>query len=441
MNISPIIKTKNLSVAYNLGKSYETRALEDVNIEIYPGEYVVFYGPSGCGKSTLLYCLAGLETPTRGEVIINKKSLSTFTDVEMVNYRRLSMGMIFQSYNLIPTLNVLDNVLLPNILGGLIPEISMPKAQSLLERFEISKLARRYPSELSGGQQQRVAIARALIYWPFFLFADEPVGNLDSESARIVMNLLSEINEKDDKIVILVTHDPVYLDYAHRVFHMKDGKILRETVNQEKVQLLRGPKKEQQVVSSELQKFGRVFPYLTKEQLQSKILANYLTDAFDIDKMGKLEKTIENFISGRISEEAFYGLLNTPYAGGGVGLYEPTAQKYRAKIKEIMSQANFLKEEIKEEQKTEGSALLELDKSIMSIRRHLLDSYQGEMTYLQMEKLEKNIKGRLLGSLDRKMFQKYLDIPLKEGGVGLNKKTAARFTKEVEIIIAQAKQS
>jgi len=235
--MEPIIEVKNLSVIYNLGKSNEVVALEDVSLKIYPREYIIFYGPSGCGKSTLLYCLAGLETPTRGEVLVQGKALSEFSQEEMVQHRRLMIGMIFQAYNLIPTLKVLDNVLLPNIFGGLIPGVSIEKAKSLLEKLGIEKLTNRYPAELSGGQQQRVAIARALIYDPPILFADEPVGNLDSVSAKIVMDTLREINEKFSKAIILVTHDPFYLDYAHRVFHMKDGRIVREVVNPKRKQI------------------------------------------------------------------------------------------------------------------------------------------------------------------------------------------------------------
>jgi ABC-type lipoprotein export system ATPase subunit len=235
--MDPFIKAENLSVIYNIGKTSEFTALSDVSLKIFSGEYIVFFGPSGCGKSTLLNCLAGLEVPTSGKVFMKNEDLTAFNLQQLITHRRLRIGMVFQNYNLIPTLNILDNVTLPYILGGYTPNFAKEKANILLERFGIPNLQSRYPSELSGGQKQRAAIARSLMYHPPILLADEPVGNLDSESARIVMEVLVELNEKNKETIILVTHDPSYLKFGHRIFYMKDGKIIREAVNYDKKQI------------------------------------------------------------------------------------------------------------------------------------------------------------------------------------------------------------
>jgi len=419
--MEPIIEIKNLSVIYNLGKSNETIVLDDINLKIYPGEYIIFFGPSGCGKSTLLYCLAGLETPARGEILIQGKALSKFTSEEIVNHRRLMIGMIFQAYNLIPTLRVLDNVLLPNIFGGLIPEVSVKKAKGLLERFGLEKLAKRYPSELSGGQQQRVAIARALIYNPPILFADEPVGNLDSVSAKIVMDTLRELNEKFGKTVILVTHEPFYLDYAHRVFHMKDGRIIREVTNPKRKQM--GPFEEMRVI--------RKAPTKAKPLLEPRAFAQYLLTSFDKPVIRRLERAIKKRILGKITEDQFREILDRPFEEGGVGLYRQTAESFSQKIERVLAESQFLKEEIPVEKPPE-----EIDVRIKSLRQFILEGWKGSLKREEeLKRLDDFIKQRLIGKINEKEFQRLLDLPFKEGGVGLNKRTARNFSKKLELAL------
>jgi putative ABC transport system ATP-binding protein len=277
--MEPIIQTKDLSVIYDLGKSSETPALQGVNIEIYPEEYVIFFGPSGCGKSTLLYCLAGIEAPTQGEIWVKGQNLFELSSQELVDFHRSQIGMIFQAYYLIPSLSVLDNVILPQIFGGVMSQKREKKARQLLSRFEVLSQAHKLPSELSGGQQQRVAICRALINDPSIILADEPVGNLDSKSAQTVMGLLEKLNREDKKTVILVTHDPHYLHYAHRVFHMKDGRVIREVINPEKRIL--APAKKRVRIPLELEALARTYPHLSQAQLKAKALAQYLVTSLD----------------------------------------------------------------------------------------------------------------------------------------------------------------
>lgn len=222
------IKTDNVSVIYDRGKPSETKALSDVNIIIYKEDFVVFFGPSGCGKSTMLYTVSGIEKPTTGKILVFDKDITQFSPIESARFHRAQIGMVFQAYNLIPTLTVADNVALPQIFRGVSRAKRLLRAKILLQRFGILPQADRLPTELSGGQQQRVGIARALINEQPIIFADEPVGNLDSKSAKIVLDILYDLNVKDKKTVILVTHDPSLLKYATHIIYMKDGLVVGE---------------------------------------------------------------------------------------------------------------------------------------------------------------------------------------------------------------------
>ena len=221
------IKIKDLSVLYNEGKSNEVRALENINLEIFPQEYLIIFGPSGCGKSTLLYSISGLQKPTYGKVEIDGQDINAMSKLEKAEFHRRKIGMIFQAFYLVDSLSVMDNVCLPKVFTGDRDEDRKEAGRKLLERFGIHQQADKFSSELSGGQKQRTSIARSLINNPEIIFADEPVGNLDSKSSFNVMSILSELNEKDKKTIILVTHDPAHLAYGDRVVHMKDGKIIK----------------------------------------------------------------------------------------------------------------------------------------------------------------------------------------------------------------------
>ncbi|OGD39091.1 hypothetical protein A2907_01190 [Candidatus Azambacteria bacterium RIFCSPLOWO2_01_FULL_37_9] len=222
------IKTENVNVIYDWGKPSETKALSDINTTIYEEDFVIFFGPSGCGKSTMLYTVSGIEKPTSGKIFVLGKNITEFSPMESAKFHRAQIGMVFQAYNLIPTLTVIDNVALPQVFRGISREKRLLRAKILLQRFDILPQADRLPSELSGGQQQRVGIARALINEQPIIFADEPVGNLDSKSAKIVLDILYDLNVKDKKTVILVTHDPSLLKYATHIIYMKDGFIVGE---------------------------------------------------------------------------------------------------------------------------------------------------------------------------------------------------------------------
>lgn len=228
--MNPIIKVKNLTVIYDKGLSSEMKAVDSVNIEIYPQEFVIIFGPSGCGKSTLLYVMAGIERniESSSEVWIKGKNLVTMSKDDLILFHRESMGMIFQAFNLISNLNVLQNVALPQLFAGVDIKTRNRNAKMMLSRLNISKYASRLPGHLSGGQQQRVGIARALINDTDIILADEPTGNLDSENAVNVLNLLQRLNKEERKTIILVTHEVNYINYGARIIYLKDGKVIKE---------------------------------------------------------------------------------------------------------------------------------------------------------------------------------------------------------------------
>jgi putative ABC transport system ATP-binding protein len=226
----PVVKATNLTKEFKLG-AVDVTALESVNLEIYSGEFIIFFGPSGCGKSTLMSMLAGLQPPSKGKILIRGEDLGAMNDDELAKHRRTKIGMVFQSFNLITSMNILENIALPLTFDRISRERRMVRAENLLETVGMSEYKSHTPSELSGGQQQRIALARSLVTNPWIILADEPTGNLDSKSADEVMRLLIKLNRKSKRTVILITHNPDYLIYADRIFHMRDGKVLDVEVN------------------------------------------------------------------------------------------------------------------------------------------------------------------------------------------------------------------
>ncbi|HHY51753.1 MAG TPA: ABC transporter ATP-binding protein [Clostridiales bacterium] len=209
---------------FRLGNT-TTRVLKDVSLQVEQGEFVSIMGPSGSGKSTLLYILGGLDVPTSGSVRINGIDLSHLDDENMSRIRRQNIGFVFQFYNLIPNLNVEENIMLPLLLDGKKKRDYDKQLNHILEVVGLSDRRKHTPRELSGGQQQRVAIARALIGNPEILFADEPTGNLDSKTGAEIMHLLRNINRELGQTIIMVTHSPEAAKSSSRVITVRDGVI------------------------------------------------------------------------------------------------------------------------------------------------------------------------------------------------------------------------
>ena len=201
-------------------------AVDGVSLEIARGEFVAVTGPSGCGKSTLMHLLAGLDTPTSGEIIVDGLALHTANDDALTDYRRHRLGLVFQFFNLLPTMNVLENVEFPLLLQGVAHSESEARAREVLELVGMQERASHFVHQLSGGEQQRTAIARALVHRPSLLIADEPTGNLDSASAERVIQVLRRIGEEGLATLIVVTHSEEVASTASRRIEMRDGRIV-----------------------------------------------------------------------------------------------------------------------------------------------------------------------------------------------------------------------
>lgn len=219
-----IIETKGLYKTFKLGE-VDVEVLKDINLTIESGEFASIMGPSGSGKSTLLYLIGGLDKPTAGSVKVKGSELSEMKDKEQSIMRRRDIGFVFQFYNLIPNLNVEENVMLPILLDGKSMKNSRERLDEILDIVGLADRRRHTPRELSGGQQQRVAIARALINEPDIILADEPIGNLDSQTGTEVMQLLQRINKEKGKTIVQVTHSKEAAEYGNRIINVRDGKV------------------------------------------------------------------------------------------------------------------------------------------------------------------------------------------------------------------------
>ena len=220
-----ILEIKNLCKEYGKGE-IKVEALKDVSFNVEQGEFVAIVGPSGSGKSTLLHILGGVDTPTSGEVIISGTDIGKLDENNLAIFRRRQIGLIYQFYNLIPILNVEENMTLPILLDGKKPDKKLLK--SLVDKLGLNDRLKHLPNQLSGGQQQRVSIGRALINHPALLLADEPTGNLDSKNSKEIISLLRKFNRENNQTVIIITHDEHIALSADRVITIEDGQITKD---------------------------------------------------------------------------------------------------------------------------------------------------------------------------------------------------------------------
>src|SRR5688572_7204120 len=222
-----IIEARGLTKVYDTGK-VKVDALKGIDLAVARGEMVAIMGPSGCGKTTFLNCISGLDGFSGGDVIIEGTSITRMNDNRKTEYRARRMGFIFQSYNLLPVLSAAENVELPLLVSGTRPKESRQRALRALALVGLSDKAAQRPAELSGGQRQRVTIARSLVNDPAIVFADEPTGALDSESASDIMDLLVRLNREQGQTIVMVTHDPAVGARADRIIRFRDGEIVGE---------------------------------------------------------------------------------------------------------------------------------------------------------------------------------------------------------------------
>ncbi len=224
----PVIELKNLWKTYSLG-NVPLHALKGVNLKIYKGEFLVVLGKSGSGKSTMMHMIGALDTPTKGAILLDGKDISELNESALAQIRGKKIGFVFQQFNLMPILDAMQNVALPMLFQNIDLETREKRAKDLLTLVGLGKRMVHKPTELSGGEQQRVAIARALSNDPEVILADEPTGNLDSNTGKQIMQLLLKLHKEEKKTIILVTHDVNLVKYAYRTIYLKDGVIIKDT--------------------------------------------------------------------------------------------------------------------------------------------------------------------------------------------------------------------
>lgn len=234
MDKKPVIELENIWKTYKLG-SVEVNALRGIDVSIYDGNFATIMGPSGSGKSTLLNIIGCLDIPTKGKVYLDGKDTSQLTEDQLAQVRGKKIGFIFQQFNLLPHLTALENVILPMVFQGSSLDERRERGKYLLGLVDLKDRMNHLPSELSGGQRQRVAIARAFANEPEFVIADEPTGNLDSTSGKIIMDLLVKFHKEEKGTIVVVTHDPLIAKYSENILHIQDGKIVHNHFQEKEV--------------------------------------------------------------------------------------------------------------------------------------------------------------------------------------------------------------
>lgn len=225
--MNPLISIKSITKSFTKGKTTIT-PLENLSLDVPRGEFLSLMGPSGSGKTTLLNLIAGIDSPTSGEIVIDDKDISKLSRAQLTKWRSVHVGYIFQLYHLVPILSAYENVELPLLLGSMSKADRKKKILAALDLVGLGDRADHRPSELSGGQEQRVAIARAIVHDPDLLVADEPTGDLDRESADSILNLLNSLAADHGKTIIMVTHDPKASAAAHRALQLEKGRFVEE---------------------------------------------------------------------------------------------------------------------------------------------------------------------------------------------------------------------
>ncbi len=425
--MSQIIKIKNLNLWYEKGKPIEVHALKNINLEIDKGDYVAFFGPSGCGKTTMLYSISGIDRFQEGEVLINDRDISGLTNQELAIFRQTGIGIVFQQFNLVPSLNVLKNVALPMLFVGITSEKAEIEAYKLLERLGITEYANRYPYELSGGQQQRVGIARALANDPPIIIADEPLGNLDSVNAKRVLEFLKELNEKDGRTIIMVTHEAWSLRDVKTIFHMKDGEINDvEEIKSDTVALSLSKHVSEQLssVGGEVEK--------KEEKISARVLANFLLRGYSMDEIRVFESFVNDRFENKIDKKEFCKLINKPFKEGGVGLWKKKADRVTEYLEGIIDRRKDIEHIYNI---IEKNPELSINDEIGNIRQWILEGYTGNLSALQSMALDQVISDRIKGYIPPDKVVEILDLSNNKFGVGLSFRAAQLIAEKLELIL------
>jgi ABC-type multidrug transport system ATPase subunit len=342
------------------------------------------------------------------------------------------MGIIFQSFNLIGSLSVLDNVALPMIFCDSNKATRERRAQMLLDRFGVGQVSHKIPSMLSGGQQQRVSVARSMVNDPQILLADEPTGNLDSTSTQQVMDKIDEINTFDQRTIIMVSHNAAHLSYAHRVYYLKDGFIVREVVNPQRKQIK--PVREGETIVTELELLARLFPYDSIDTLRVKSLTNFLTQDYTFTQLIRIEKAIHLLIDGKIHKKLFIDALVKKYDEGGVGIDRKTAEHMASASVSIVKQSADIKRFRSDNDS--DAAFFSQHKFAERVREYLLENHRIKLTKAMEANLTTMIADRLSGVTGDKDFHRELMALTKDGGLHLKEDLADDMARYMEKLIA-----
>ena len=429
--MSKIIRIENVNLWYQKGKPIEFHALKNINIEIEKGDYTAFFGPSGCGKTTMLYAISGIDRFQEGKIFINDRDISELTNQELAIFRQTGIGIVFQQFNLVPSLNVLKNVALPMLFVGISSQKAEIEALKLLERLDITEYADRYPYELSGGQQQRVGIARALANDPPIIIADEPLGNLDSANATKVLEFLKELNEKDGRTIIMVTHEAWSLRDIKTIFHMKDGEIknveeikggaVAESLSKHLYEqlspegLLVGRKKESEA-----------------ERISARVLANFLLRGYSMDEIRRFESFVNDRFDGKIDRRRFCKLINKPFKDGGAGLWKKKTKRVAAFLEGMMDKRRDIEHIYSS---IEKNPELSIRDEIRHVRNWITKGYTGKLSHLQIMALDQVISDRIRDFISAKKVADVLDLSKNKFGVGLSFRAAQLMAEKLELVL------
>lgn len=428
------IQAENLVITYNKGKSNEFNALNNINAQIHPREYIILFGPSGCGKSTLLYTVLGGNVPDTGHLFVKGEDIYAYTPEEMNRYQQATIGIVYQQFNLITSISVLDNVALPMIFLNRSKTDRNARAQELLRRFGIpERLEDKTPVMMSGGQQQRVAVARSLVNDPEILLADEPVGNLDSISAEHVMDSFEEINERDRKTVVLVTHDAKYLPYAHRVFYMRDGLLRRIVLNPEKPQIKHV--KLGETIVTEIEQLARLYPYAEPIELKVKSIVNFITQTMNFSQLERLEKAIVNVLKGMMDDQIFSEFLERPMSQGGVGIPKEEVKAITTKVFTLNAYSRDVQQF--REGVNNDAMFMQQQKFVDHIFEFIMEELGIQATATQKTNLRVGIAERVGGIITADGFAERLTLSPEMGGAAFPDRDAFQIARYMEKLIAQ----
>lgn len=405
-----IITMKHVELWYDQGTPMEVHALKDVTLQIEKGDYVSFFGPSGCGKTTMLYAIAGIDKYQTGEVMINGLDMTGLTKYDLALFRQKGIGIVFQQFNLIPSLSVLQNVALPMAFLGTPKEKAEENAKVLLERLNLTPYAHRYPFELSGGQQQRVGIARALANDPPIIIADEPLGNLDSTNAQKVLEFLKELNEKDGRTIIMVTHEAWSLRDVKTIFYMKDGTItgMEKTANSTVEESLKKHLAEQLGGTKDGSDFSRA---------TTRVLANFLLRGYSVDEIYSFELVLTERLFNKIDSKEFYTRIHKPVASGGCGLWKQKAKRIVSYVERVM---DVQKDVHKVLARLEDEPELSIQDEVYAVRNWLFETDEGSrLPPDQIKAFDNALSDRMKGFVTAEQFVRVLSLEQSKSGVGL----------------------